>query len=127
MLLKNSEIYNIHQMLIDNFMNEERYFPAKVNYIIQKNIKTLLTTVQELESVRLSIIQHYGQLNENNDGGIIASENIQLANNELNDLANIEQEINILFLTFKDIEEIEFTPAQMGAILFMIKEDEGEE
>ena len=31
------------------------------------------------------------------------------------------------YKAFKDIENIEFTPAQMGAILFMIQEEQGEE
>ena len=76
--------------------------------------------------MRLNIARNYGTVQDNNDF-IINPENIQRANKELSELSEIEQEINILFLTFKDIEEIEFTPAQMGAILFMINEEQGEE
>lgn len=126
MKINNQQIYELYTSLANSFIKEQRYFPAKVNFIIQKNLKTLYEAAQEIENIRLNIVKNYGIVQNNNDF-IIEPQNIQQANRELNELSEIEQEINILFLTFKDIEEIEFTPAQMGAILFMIKEDEGEE
>lgn len=126
MKINNEQIYELYKNLANSFIKEQRYFPAKVNFIIQKNLKTLYEAAQEIENMRLNIARNYGTVQDNNDF-IINPENIQQANKELSELSEIEQEINILFLTFKDIEEIEFTPAQMGAILFMIKEEQGEE
>lgn len=125
MILTNQQIYETYQKLAKVFLNETRYFPAKVNFIIQKNLKTLYEIAQEIENMRLNIINHYGKIHD--DDYIIYPENIEQANKELDDLSTVKQEVNILFLTFEDIANIEFTPAQMGAILFMIKEDEGEE
>ena len=124
MFLCNQQIYENYQKLAKAFLNETRYFPAKANFVIQKNLKVFFEAAQEIENMRLNIIKNYGELKDNQS--IIYPENIQIANKELNDLSNIEQDINILYLQLKDIEDIEFTPAQMGAILFMIK-DEGEE
>lgn len=125
MKIINRQIYDLYQELTSAFLNEKRYFPAKVNYIIQKNLKTLYQLTQEIENIRLNIVEQYGEIKENYEC-VILPENISIATKELNDLSNIEQDINILYLQLKDIEDIEFTPAQMGAILFMIK-DEGEE
>lgn len=123
MKIKNNYIYQYYQDLAKAFLEETRYFPVKVNFIIQKNLKILYQVAQEIEDMRLNIIHQYGEIYDNNEYHIF-SENVEIANKELNDLANIEQDINILFLTLEDIENIELTPAQMGAILFMIKENE---
>lgn len=122
MILTNQQIYETYQKLAKVFLNETRYFPAKVNFIIQKNLKTLYEIAQEIENMRLNIINHYGKIHD--DDYIIYPENIEQANKELDDLSTVKQEVNILFLTFEDIANIEFTPAQMGAILFMINEGE---
>ena len=126
MKITNRQIYDLYQELITAFSNETRYFPAKVNYTIQKNLKTLYQLTQEIENIRLNIIEQYGEIKENYEC-IILPEHITIANKELNDLSNIQQDINILYLSLEDIENIDFTPAQMGAILFMIKEEQGEE
>ena len=125
MILTNQQIYEIYQNLAKAFLSETRYFPAKINFIIQKNLKILYEAAQEIENMRLNIISNYGKIDD--DNYMIYPENIEQANKELNDLSTIEQKINILYLTFQDIEDIELTPAQMGAILFMIKEEQGEE
>ena len=74
--------------------------------------------------MRNSIIQHYGSPDsENDDTYIISKENREVAQKELDDLIEMEQEIPILKLKFSDIENLEFTMNQMEALMFMIEEE----
>lgn len=121
--MTNQKIYNIYQELSESFLNENRYLPAKVNYSIQKNLKNFGELSEEMDLIRLKIIKQYGQILENGECKI-CPENIDIVNKELQDLSNIDQDVNILYITLKDIDNIDFTPAQMRALLFMIKENE---
>lgn len=123
MKLANKQIYDISKKLLESFNDNTKYFPAKINFIIQRNKKNLLDIVETIESVRLAIAAQYGSRDpENPDVFNIAPENMDIAQRELDDLTNTEQEVNITMLSLKDIENIEFTSNQMDAILFMIDE-----
>lgn len=123
MKLTNKQIYDISKKLLDSFNDNTKYFPAKVNFIIQRNKKNLLDIVETIEKVRLAIAAQYGSRDpENPDVFNIAPENMDIAQRELDDLTNTTQEVNITMLSLKDIENIEFTSNQMDAILFMIDE-----
>ena len=58
--MTNGEIYSYAVGLVNGFNNDnEIYFPAAVNFSIQKN-KTLFTGIaEEIEKGRMDIIQHY--------------------------------------------------------------------
>lgn len=123
MKLANKQIYDISKKLLESFNDNTKYFPAKVNFTIQRNKKNLLDIVETIEQVRLAIAAQYGSRDpENPDVFNIAPENMDIAQRELDDLTNTEQEVNITMLSLKDIENVEFTSNQMDAILFMIDE-----
>lgn len=123
MKLTNKQIYDISKKLLESFNDNRKYFPAKVNFTIQRNKKNLLDIVETIEQVRLAIAAQYGSRDlENPDVFNIAPENMDIAQRELDDLTNTTQEVNITMLSLKDIENIEFTSNQMDAILFMIDE-----
>ena len=124
--LTNGEIY---QMAIDinkSFSNEnteEIYFPAAVNYCIQKNKNTLLAIAEKIEESRMSIIQHYGSIGE--DGNFkIEEDNIEKANEELFDLLNVTDEIKILLINIEALGNINLSTQQMQSIMFMIEDVE---
>lgn len=127
MKLNNKDIFNYYQKLESAFNVDNKYFPAKINFYIQKNKNILYNLSILIEQTKNSIAQQYGLYQEESDSYFIPSEQRSIAQQELNDLMNVEQEVNILQLTFNDIEQLEFTPNQMEAILFMIKEEQGEE
>ena len=127
MKLKNNEIFNYYQKLESAFNVDNKYFPAKINFYIQKNKNILYNLSLLIEQTKNDIAQQYGIYQEETDSYFIPLEQRNIAQQELNDLMNIEQEVGIIQLNFLDIEKLEFTPNQMEAILFMIKEDEGEE
>lgn len=122
MKLTNRVIYQYAQRLTGFFDNTSTYIPVKANFYIQKNISTLMEKGQEIETARIQIVSHYGELNEEQKQYIIPSEKIVEANREINDLFSIEQEVDIKMIKIEDLGNTEFTPQQMQALMFMIEE-----
>lgn len=124
MILKNKDIIEYYEELSASFKDNTKYLPAKISFIIQKNIKMLKELSEEIYSARNNIIQNYGiQDEEDKDSFIIPKEFQEITQKELDDLIEMEQEVNILMLKFSDIENLEFTMNQMEAIMFMIEEE----
>ena len=124
MVLKNQDIIESYEELSTSFKDNSKYLPAKISFIIQKNIKTLKTLSEEIYSARNNIIQHYGvQDEEDKESFIIPDEYKEITQKELDELIEMEQEVNILKLKFSDIENLEFTMNQMEALMFMIEEE----
>lgn len=124
----NEEIYTIGNQLSKAFGEEDNkhFFSAKINFLIQKNKKLILEAAVEIEKVRLEIINKYAVQTE--DGQLnIANDKIQEVNNELSDLLSIKQDLNIYMLDYEDLDGLEFTAAQMEALMFMIEDPEEEE
>lgn len=122
MQLSNNFIYNKSLILNSLFNNNEQYIPIKLNFIIRKNIQILYSYLDEINAGRQVIGEQYGAITE--DGGFsIPSKNVNAANKELEDLGNIIQEVPIQMIKFSEIDEnIQLTPNQMEAIMFMIEE-----
>lgn len=123
MKIKNSMIIQFYENLKNSFNDNSKYHPAKIAFIIQKNITFLKKLVQEIYIAKDNIVKHYGV--ENKDGTFFIPENVcKQAQQELDDLLEVEQKITILKLKFKDIEDLEFTSNQMEALMFMIDEED---
>ena len=121
MLMKNSEIYNYAQALIEAFQDNTQRLPVKINFYLQKNKKTLLSLSQDIEQSRMEIAQNYGILNEEGTAYTIPEENISIVNTEIQDLFNIEQEVPIYKVSIDSFsDDLTLTTAQMEAIMFMI-------
>ena len=119
--MTNLEIYTIASKLFEAFHDSEQKFPVKMNFFLQRNKKTLLTLAQEIEEARMQIAHTYGT--DSGDGNFaIAPENVEAAQNELNQLFTIEQDIDIKKISFNDLDpNMELTSAQMEALMFMIE------
>lgn len=122
--MTNKKIIEKYEQLKENFNDNSKYFPAKITFIIQKNISILKKLSEEIYLIRDNIIQHYGSPDsENNETYMISEEYRDIAQKELDDLIEMEQEVLILKLKISDIENLEFTMNQMEAIMFMIEEE----
>lgn len=121
--MTNAEIFSLDKALSSAFNNETRYLPAKINFYIQKNRSVLANLSKDIEAVRMSIIEKYGTLEENEDQYKFSDANLKLANKELADLLNIVQEVQICTISLTSLEALDFTTLQMQALLFMIEED----
>lgn len=120
--MNNGEIYNLALQFINLFEDNETYMPAALAFAIQKNKATLRAVAEDIENGRAEIVRHYGSIQE--DGTFIIPEgDVEKANGELNDLLSIEQEVKLYVCKIEELENIQFTSAQMGAFMFMIEEE----
>ena len=123
MKITNLQIYQTFTNLksLDNFT---QYIPARANFFLQKNIQLITKAAQEIEQARLNIAQHYGELEINNSQQYykIPEDKREEAEKELENLFLIEQELDIKTFKIEDLGNVEFTPIQMQAILFMIED-----
>ena len=130
MQFKNKEIIQYYENLEEAYFkndNSTKYLPAKITFKILKNFKILKLLSEDIYLIRDKIIQHYGVPDpEDNNFFIISEDKKDIAQKELDDLIELEQEVNILMLKFSDIENLEFTMNQMEALMFMIEEDQVE-
>lgn len=122
MKITNFEIYNITNTYNQAFSDFKSYIPAKVNFYIQKNMGVVATAASEIEKARLGIAQHYGTPDETGVSYKIPEDALPQATQELNDLFSIEQDLDIKTFSIEALGDIEFTPAQMQAIMFMIED-----
>lgn len=125
MILTNQQIYEYAQNMSNAFSNKTQSFPAKLNFIIMKNLNQLITLAQEIEQTRLSVAQKYGTLDEKNQSYTIPQENMAQVQQELFDLFEISQDIKIMMIPESALtNELSLSMEQMQAILFMIEEEQ---
>ena len=121
MKLTNQEIYNYALDLNSAFADAMQRLPIKVNFYLQKNKTTLLTLAQDIEESRMAIVNNYGTYEEESGQYVIPKEKVEEAQNELNDLFSLEQEVNIYKVNIDSLsDDITLTTGQMEAIMFMI-------
>lgn len=120
--MTNLEIYNIANNLLEAFNDNSQKLPVKVNFFLQKNKKVLLSLAQEIEEERINIAQNYGKLDSESGNYSVDLEHIEAAQQDLNNLFNIEQDVNIAKINYNDLDpNMELTTAQMEALMFMIE------
>lgn len=122
MKLTNEQIYNYSNSYIQLFSDFKSYIPAKVNFAIQKNMQVLAAAAQGIEETRMGVAKHYGVMSENGQGYQIPEDVRPQVQKELNDLFSIEQEVEIKTFSIDALGDVEFTPAQMQIIMFMIED-----
>jgi hypothetical protein len=121
MQMTNRDIYNYALKLNEAFNDKEQTFPIKVNFYLQKNKKLLIELATDIEESRANIIKQYGQLNEEQGLYVVPTENLEVAQAELDDLYNLEQEVNIYTIDIDSFpQDMNVTSAQMEALMFMI-------
>ena len=126
LILTNRQIYNYATDLMNNFSNNDLKLPVKINFYLQKNQLELLTLAQDIEQQRMDIIQEYGVLDEETQNYIIPNDEINIVTKKINELFDLTQDVKIYKVKLEDFGDIDFTPNQMKALLFMIEEEEDE-
>lgn len=123
----NKEILSYAKILAQVFLNSSNdiELPVRVNFYLQKNIKTFLSAAQDIDEMRLKIGKKYGELNIQTKSYEIKDINkLELAQQDLDNLLSIDQVLDIYMISLKDIEALTLTVAQMNAMLFMIDDDD---
>ena len=123
MKLTNYEIYNYARQINNAFTEKNQYLPAKINFFIQKNARTLTVLAEEIEKNRISIVQHYGILNQETGNFQIPEDKMTEASQELEDLFLLEQEVSISMVSIDKFGDIDLSIEQMSAIMFMVEEE----
>lgn len=73
--------------------------------------------------MREAVGKKYGTLQE--DGTyFVEGDNLPIAQQELQELGNIEQSVEIYTVSLEDLKDTELTTKQMEALLFMIEDEE---
>lgn len=122
-MMTNGEIYAYAVGMANNFpADNDNYLPAAIAYSLQKNKSTLISISEEIEKGRFDILSHYA-IGERDGQFQIDPGSIDVANQELNDLLSIEQEVKIYSCKIEELGDIKFTSAQMESMMFMIYED----
>lgn len=121
----NEQIYqtfnNIQQYLITSQQNV--ILPLKPNFYLLKNYKTFTALAKEIDVMREAVGKKYGTLQE--DGTyFVEGDNLPIAQQELQELGNIEQSVEIYTVSLEDLKDTELTTKQMEALLFMIEDEE---
>ena len=79
MRFTNSEIYYIANNFKELFADFQEYIPAKVNFLLQKNMRLLATAAAEIDQAKNNLIKHYGTLNSELQHYDMSAENIEKA------------------------------------------------
>ncbi len=121
MKMTNFEIYNIAKAMTEAFQDGTQYLPVKVNFFIQKNKATLMALAQDIDNSRVEIVKNYGIMDETTNQFTVPEDKIEIANAELMDLFNIEQEVDVRKVSIDAFpDDINLNTAQMEALMFMI-------
>lgn len=121
MKMYNSEIYMYANNIIDNFGDTTQKLPIKVNFYLQKNKEILVKLAQEIEQARIDIIKSHSTISNNNEYHIKNSEELEKAQEELDELLQLEQEVQIYKVNIDSFpDDIILTTGQMEALMFMI-------
>ena len=123
MKLTNNQIYNYSNALNTAFIDFNQRLPIKVNFYLQKNKVTLNDLAKDIELARTEIIRTHGKYNAETGETVVPDDQIESAIKEINDLFKLEQDVNIYMVKLEHFgEQVQMTPAQMEALLFMIEE-----
>ena len=122
----NKEILEYAHSLTKIFLDSEKNdinLPIKINFYLQKNIKTILNAAQDIETMRLDIGRKYGTYNSDSNAYIVDDDKRLTAENELQDLMSIDQILDIYVVSLDELQQISsLTVLQMNAMMFMIEE-----
>lgn len=124
--MTNGEIYQEADRLLTAFPgDEDKAFPVKSLFLLRKNTKNFIEAAQDIEKLRMEVIQKYGKVDPEDETKYSFSPDvIEKANSELTDLIDLKQEITYYTFPLEALGDIEITGAQMDAIEMFIDYEE---
>lgn len=120
--MKNIDILNNYYKL-EGVLLQMKPLPAKISFALVRNTNALRIIVQDIEQVKYKIVSMYGVQDENNPEVFrIKPKYIEIAEKELNELYETDTNVDLMQINLSDINGVQFTPAEMDALMFMIME-----
>lgn len=102
--MKNSEIFVLYDSLNELSQKNDVKLPAKIGYICLKNKNLLEPYYKTISESRDKIVQEYIEKDE--EGNMrVPEDKIEEANNKLQEILDIEEDIDLQKINIKDIED----------------------
>lgn len=124
MIYTNRDIYALNNLFSKmDFHLKDQHLPAKIYYCIEKNKKIFHAIHNEIEQTRLYIARYYGNIDEETGVVSINEPYLSKATQELDDLFNVTQEIELLYISLLSLRNYFFTFEEMSVLEIMINDD----
>ena len=122
MFYKTQELVDIYNKLSQ--IGNKVTLPAKSAYKMLRNIRLIKPIVEDYYTVQLNIAQSYGDLVNPELGTYkIKPENMELAQKELRELGETENDICFLLIDIDDLDGLNLSIEEMDALYPMIKSE----
>lgn len=97
--------------------------PASISYAIVRNFKMLFPISEDIYNERKKIIERYGEKTED-DYYKIPEEKMDAANQELNDLLNVNTSVPLVTFTLDNLSGYDIPIKTMNILYFMVQDGE---
>lgn len=97
---------------------------GKFGYAVARNIRELSTSLKEYTQIKNSLITKYGEQTNKEIVLSADSENFQKYQTEIKEYAEIEHDVNIMFVGPEEIYKSTLTADIISNIMFMVKDGE---
>lgn len=124
MTLTNFQVLTLYPALTSLRDDKELKLPVRVGYKLLRNIELLGSSYETIQKMRDEIVIKYGDLIDNKGTYQVPPEKIEDANKELNDLAQVEAEYNILPIELSEIEDLPLSLDSLNSIYEIIIDGE---
>ena len=121
--MTNAEIFGFWNIFKETFENDTQYLPARVSFYFYKNLSNLNNALEIIERARRNILLTYGNFDSANNTYHFDEDKKNIANQELQELLQIEQEVEIILMPLSWFDNLNFTSKQMQILGIMIEED----
>lgn len=118
-VLKNSEIYNLAQGIINNKILDLQ-FPAVIGFYIHQNCDKILKLAESIDNYRNTLLKQYSTSSNGNSYNFETEESRSVINEELEKLSNLRQEVWYHPIHLSQFENLSLTLNQMKCLSFMI-------
>lgn len=103
----------------------KKEMPGSLSYAIAKNIRKMQEELKEYLEVKYDLIQKYGELTDNKYQ-ITDQDKIRDYAEEIQDIAQIEQTVDLIKISPKLFDRINITVEEIMALEFMIEDNVNE-
>lgn len=125
MLIKNNVILNIYNNVFQSLEKDcsDIQIPVKIGFFLQKNLNKIKESAFEIEQLKILIGKKYGKITDDGMSYLIPEEKMQLAQQDLNDLLEIEQDIPLHLFKLNDFNNISLPFKYLSILSIMIEEE----
>ena len=118
--MKNGEVIELYEALNRICAQKDLKLKVSLGYTLLKNKEKLYPEAKIIYDMRQKILMEYGTRDKNGDI-VVLRENIDEVNQKINELMDIDNLVDIIKISFEDIENYELNIEDIEGIRYMIK------